>query len=382
MNRHVRLLSVLAASLVLLMTVAPRAAHSDGIPLAIEEHEVKMPAQQAIIVWNEARRHEDLILSVELLGSPEAAWVVPVPGLPEVQPASADWFELLAINTQPKRVERVEYVDFLAVTVAEEVADEGVELLSREEVGVYDVSILSADEPGTLLGWLRDNGYAFPVRGGPILDAYVEEGGWYFVAARVVPGESEQLAGDVHPLWFSFDTKEPIYPMRLTALLGESVDVLIYVLADHRMEAKPVHLSTEFAGELKLASWRSEDNAELRELLSHRRYYVTKLRHDYLRPRLMTEDYTFEQAESDEPYREVIYYTRYVYRPATEAPPTEVASEPTASAVPTERPNEQSPMDDDWLILGVGLGALGALAVLGLVWRWRSRPKPENDEEA
>ena len=373
MNRHIRLLLGLAAILVLLMSSAPGPAHSDGIPITIEEYEVKMPAQQAIIVWDEERGHEDLILSVELLGSPEAAWVVPVPALPEVQPASTIWFERLAFRTRPKIEERVKYVS--EMIVAEEVVvGEGVELLSREEVGIYDVSILSADEPGALLGWLRENGYAFPVRGGPILDAYVEEGGWYFVAARVLPGESEQLAGDVHPLWFSFDTKEPIYPMRLTALLEKPVEVLIYVLADHCMETQPHPFRRTFAGELKLASWQDEDNAELRELLSHRRYYVTKLRHDSLRPHLMTEDYTFVQAESDEPYREVIYYTRYVYRPATEAPPNEVESEPTATEAPI--------VDDSWPILGVGLGILGVLVVLGLLWLWRSRRKPEGKEEA
>lgn len=37
-----------------------------------------------------------------------------------------------------------------------------VELLSRDEVGVYDVSILSADEPGALVDWLNENGYVFP----------------------------------------------------------------------------------------------------------------------------------------------------------------------------------------------------------------------------
>ena len=65
--------------------------------------------------------------------------------------------------------------------------DRGYEDLILEVVGVYDVSILSADEPGALLEWLHDLGYSFPEEGGPILDAYVEEGGWYFVAARVLP---------------------------------------------------------------------------------------------------------------------------------------------------------------------------------------------------
>ena len=73
-----------------------------GIAVTDEENKVAMPSQQAIVVWDEDRGHEDLILEV---------------------------------------------------------------------VGVYDVSILSADEPGALLEWLHDHGYAFPEEGGPILDA-------------------------------------------------------------------------------------------------------------------------------------------------------------------------------------------------------------------
>ena len=361
MNRHVRLLLGLAAVLVLLTLGTPRPVHSDGIPVVVEGYEVEMPAQQAIIVWDEDRGHEDLILSIELLGSPEAAWVVPVPALPEVEPASADWFETLADLTRPELRERIVYMS--EIVVAEqvgvgEVVD--VDLLSREEVGIYDVSILSADEPGALPEWLHDNGYAFPEEGGPILDAYVEEGGWYFVAARVLPDESDQLAGDVHPLWFSFDTQQPIYPMRLTALLGESVEVLLYILADHRMQAEPVTFGTQFAGELELASPTSEDNAELRELLSNRRYYVTKLHKGALTPASMAEDFTFWRTISDTLYRKVIYYNRYVYQPATEPPTVDVL----------------------WLVWAVGLGMLGALAVVGLVRRQRSRRKPGDEQEA
>ncbi len=384
MSRHLRLLLVLAASLALLVAGSSGPVHSDGIAIVIEAYEIEMPAQQAIIVWDEEKGHEDLILSVELLGSPEAAWVVPVPALPEVETARPDWFLQLSYVTKPIVEYRTETIYREAggpITVGEEVEVE-VEVISREEVGVYDVSILSADKADALLEWLHDNGYPFPEEGGPILDAYVEEGGWFFVAARVLPDGSDQLAGTVHPLWFSFDTQQPIYPMRLTALLGEPVDVLIYVLAEHRMEAKPVKFSTEFAGELKLFSPASEDNADLRELLSNRRYYVTKLHEGALSPGWMTQDFTFEQAESDEAYRQVVYHTRYVYLSATEPSSTEVVGGPTASAVPTEHPKERPPMDDNWLILGVGLGALGVLAVLALVRRRRSRRRPEDDQEA
>ena len=56
------------------------------------EADVLMPGQTAIILYDGAARREDLILSVQLEGGPEAAWVVPVPGLPIVRTAQVDWF--------------------------------------------------------------------------------------------------------------------------------------------------------------------------------------------------------------------------------------------------------------------------------------------------
>ena len=369
MNRHVRLVFVLAASLVLLMTGAPGHAHSDGIAITGKEYEVEMPSQKAILVYDEESQREDLILSVELRGSPEAAWVVPMPSMPEVETASPVWFEQLSGMTKPIVEYRNETIYREAggsITVGEEVKVE-VEVISREVVGVHDVSILSADEAGALVDWLNENGYAYPKAGEALLDTYMAEGGWYFVAARVLPGKSDQLDGDVHPLWFSFNTERPVYPMRLTSLEWDNIHVLIYILADHRMDIPKVPFETEFAGELKLASRRSEDNAELRELLTQRPYYVTKLRNEMLRPAYRANDIYFEQSASDEPYRKVVVATEHRYVDTVEGEP--------AGRFP-------------WLGLGVVLGALGVLAVRGvqglrgLLWRRRSQRMPEDKEEA
>jgi hypothetical protein len=151
--------------------------------------------------------------------------------------------------------------------------------------------------------------------------------------------------------------------MRLTSLEWGNIHVLIYMLADHRMDIPRVPFETEFAGELKLASRRSEDNAELRELLTQRPYYVTKLRNEMLRPAYGAKDMYFEQWASDETYRKVLYETEYRYVDATDT---------------AEPPGQVS----EWMILGVGLGVLGASAGLALLGRRRSRRKPEGEEEA
>jgi hypothetical protein len=311
--------------LVLLIADTSERVAADGTVITIVREEVKMPSQKAILVYDEKSGHEDLILSVELLGGTGGAWVVPVPSLPQVKVASPDWFQQLDQLTAP----RIEYNEaircddrraIVTQVVGEQV--EAVQVVSREQVGIYDVSILSAKEPGALLDWLNENGYAFPVEGKRLLDAYVRESIWYFVAARVSPEKTTALQGDVQPLWLSFDAWVPIYPMRLTALMKDNIDVLVYVLADHRMEIEAQGFATEFAGELTLQP--QTENVDLPKLLTIRPYYVTKLRNGALYAPQITVDFYPRRAASDEAYREVIYRTKYVCPPTSDKPtPTE-----------------------------------------------------------
>lgn len=314
MNHRIRLSFMLGTMVVLFIVLALPSVRADGFPIPPHGRwgDVEMPGQKAIIVYDAERGHEDLILSIQLLGtSPEAAWVVPVPSPPQVKTASPEWFVQLSDLTQPKIETR--YLPFpMLGGMATGPERGGVEVLSREQVGVYDISILSAEEPGALLEWLNKNDYTFPEEGQPILDAYIKEG-WYFMATRVLPGEAAKLEGDVQPLWLSFDAEQAVYPMRLTSLVDRYMDVLIYVLTDHRMEMAGADFEPEFAGELTLKSVATEGE-ELNILLTGRPYYVTKLRSWQFRPWDVTEDLYFQQAASDEPYHLVIYRT--VFDPA------------------------------------------------------------------
>jgi hypothetical protein len=303
---------LLGTTIVLVIAFAPRAAHADGgvFPYG-RDADVSMPDQKAIIVYDEERGREDLILSVGLMGgSTEAAWVVPVPSLPEVNTASAEWFERLSELTQPEILTRTRLTTFPGGPTAE-FGQGRVEVLSREQVGVYDVAVLSASESTALLDWLDDQGFEFPSRGERILDAYVAEG-WIFVATRVAPGETAELEGDVHPLCLSFETAKPVYPMRLTSLMADYMDVLIYLLSDHRMEVEDPELDfeTEFAGMLTLDPVASEED-ELNDLLTSRSYYVTKLRSSVSRSD-MAHDLYFVHASNDEPYRRIVYRYHYL----------------------------------------------------------------------
>lgn len=328
----------LGASAALLWALVPRAARADGVPVPPYgiEADIQMPAQKAIIVYDEQTGREDLVLSVQLLGeSPEAAWVVPLPSPPEVNTASAEWFVQLSNLTQPEIVTETRFLPACGGMAAPGGAPE-VTVLSREKIGAYDVSVLASGDPTALLTWLNENGYAFPKRGEPILDEYISEG-WVFMATRVRPGANATLDVDVQPLWLSFQTERPVYPMRLTSLVTTPIDVLIYVLADHRMEIESyAGLDVDFAGELTLQPEPSE-TGDLGNLLTARPYYVTKFRNWY--HVVQTEnDIYFRRASDDTPYRRTVYRRTQVCCPAYPA-----------------------------------LAPLGLAAGLGLLRRWRRR---------
>lgn len=106
----------------------------------------------------------------------------------------------------------------------------GVRADATRRVGSYEVTVLRADDADALGRWLEGNGFAaLPDAGKPIVDAHVREG-WSFVAVRLAREDEGRAAP--HPLRIVFPAKEPIYPMRLTALAGGTTAVRLYVIAD------------------------------------------------------------------------------------------------------------------------------------------------------
>ncbi len=313
-SRWVPSLLVIGVTLSVTLALAPHSALADGgiFPPYGQWGDLEMPGQKAILLYDEETGREDLILSVQLLGEvSEAAWVVPLPSVPEVQPANAEWFVQLSDLTQPEIV--VKTVQGPGAIGDMAAVEQGVEVISREQVGVYDVSILSSTDPDALLDWLDDNGYAFPSEGQPILDAYVQEG-WTFVATRVHPDEAASLDVEVHPLWFSFKTDQFVYPMRLTSLVDDGMPILLYILADYRMGAATSQFEVDFAGELALEPVEGEGD-DLTRLLTGRPYYVTKLRRWDLIASEIEDDLYLHRAVTNEPYRRVVTHLVYESEP-------------------------------------------------------------------
>jgi hypothetical protein len=178
-----------------------------------------------------------------------------------------------------------------------------VDVLGREIIGGYDVARLAADDPAALQKWLDEHGYSAPRGAAPILRAYTDAG-WKFVAVKLAPNQS--AAGALKPLRMAFDSREIVYPMRLGALADQPIDVLLYVLADHRVDIPS--METQYAG--PVAALDRPPPTELAPVF--RAPYLTKLRNPAIAPGGLSADFVARPAASDEPFRKVTVRTVYV----------------------------------------------------------------------
>lgn len=215
----VRALFAVLLAVTALTVAAPAEACACGIAL-----EAQVARERALVVDGDGR--EDIIVSLDLAADPggRAAVVFPVPADPEVGAVEGgDPLDYLDTATAP----RAAASDDEDGATAGAAPGGGVDVIGREEVGGYDVTRLRADDPSALNDWLDENGYELPDGATPILKTYVQQK-WRYVAIRLAP----EAEGRLKPLRISFAAEELVYPMRLTQLGDESVDLTLYVLAD------------------------------------------------------------------------------------------------------------------------------------------------------
>ena len=103
----------------------------------------------------------------------------------------------------------------------------GVEVLQHEQVGSYDVSIIAGRTAEPLRQWLDENGFSLPEAAIPVLAEYSSRG-WCFAVSRITATEKSVLSP--HPLQFVFSTPEAVYPMKLTGVGAQEMQLDLYVI--------------------------------------------------------------------------------------------------------------------------------------------------------
>ena len=164
----------------------------------------RQPAKLIVMEYKGGKPGEatqDLILKISVQGDVDQfAWVVPLPSAPQTGEEDAKLFEelhkyvqarLVAGGGRPKKEDGLNSAGEAAPATARDV-----EVISRETVGSFDVSIVKENRAGSLNQWLTNNKYQ-PVPGGDeVIEWYREKGMHDLPYPPIRPGENAAYAID------------------------------------------------------------------------------------------------------------------------------------------------------------------------------------------
>lgn len=265
---------------VLLVASVCGTAFSDGKMFVRGTAKVRIPDQSALICFD--GKKERLVIETAFEGEgTDFAWVVPLPAIPVVEPATTGLFPTLRMITRPRLIGYDEswYImplmglwmglvlwcgiltrrwgEPLAVVLLTAVlagllmpalgtarstpgigaSHSGVTIHGRKVVGAYETAIVSGKDGESILDWLNENGYGVPPAARPVLDQYTDEE-WFFVAARLRRESDSDERMLAHPLSFTFDAERAVYPVRLTGVDNGPVTIDLYVAGDQEAAAR------------------------------------------------------------------------------------------------------------------------------------------------
>jgi MYXO-CTERM domain-containing protein len=176
--------------------------------------------------------------------SEDFAWVVPVSGVPELFVSSDALFTTLKAFTEPTfwldyeqqgvcdvGWGRQEFALEMDSGAVDEDGDNGVTVISEQQVGPYDTVVLQAESSAELLTWLQSAGYDLPTNLDPVLAPYVASG-QYFVALKLSAGKD---TGDLQPLGMTYPGTAASIPIQLTSIAATpDMRLEVYVMGDAR----------------------------------------------------------------------------------------------------------------------------------------------------
>ncbi|MFP4029023.1 MAG: DUF2330 domain-containing protein [Candidatus Brocadiia bacterium] len=355
-----RAVRVLASAVVILCFVSPVLWADGKFYYVREEVPPSIPYQRALILKEPGEETLLLQSRYEFSGDrkPQTmGWVVPVPSVPELasMPAhrATEVFRSLSFFLQPHVVQLSHFVFMIPVvlcvvwaivkarqgkgilgplvigfllamltisfTTSLGVARVGVTVLKSDDVGPYDVKVIKADKPATLVKWLQERGFGFEESDREAFQGYIDRG-WCFVAAQIRNPEDEGKTalvseGLVAPLIMRFKTEKVVYPLILTSLAESETEMLIYTLSDHklvcddRMELEVARDADRDLNSFLAFVGGGEITVEPESFFEGRgqgQQYLCKFK-GTLSPKEMEKDLTFWQAKNDRERRKMIF---------------------------------------------------------------------------
>ena len=249
------------------------------VPTIAYPAKITIPDQRALIYFTNGT--ERLVIETRFNGAgTNFAWVVPLPSQPVIEEATTGLFPTLQYLFRPRITHEVPhyylgvllligfiYLFRLAaqyVSVAFIIAllllggllvimllpalgaakmkamsavssDQTVTILDRKLVGIFETATIASHDAKALQTWLTENGFVLRTNSEPVIESYVKDG-WVFAASKIRRDIADLETSTPHPLSFTFKTEKPVYPMRLTGVDNDHLNVELYVFGPARAE--------------------------------------------------------------------------------------------------------------------------------------------------
>ncbi len=373
MNRIVGILSILIAVILAL----PNFCFSDGKFYYQEEIPVDIPYQRAVLGFDGQQEVLVLQSKYDLKDAKvmtDFGWVVPIPAIPQLAGMnSVCWevnFPLLNSITRPKVIPISKYFDYafcigvsmilgyvlvvilsipfvlfggkrfgrkkhpkiwtavwllisigiacLAIPNLISMGDRGsedVDIIHEEQIGIYDIQVITAGQGSNLYLWLNDNGFHFSQADTIVFNDYLDRK-WCFAVAKITPTAIQKKQqfysrGLTDPLILKFKTDRAVYPLALTATTGQPTEVVLYTFSAHKMECENrLQLQYASTAERGSRSWQLLDDCiipmDFADDFTFDQIYLSRFR-GRLTSEEMRNDLYLSYAKNDKPYRKRIY---------------------------------------------------------------------------
>ncbi|MDD9945915.1 MAG: DUF2330 domain-containing protein [Myxococcales bacterium] len=258
-----------ALATVLSVVLVPTSAHACGGFFCSQAAPVNQAAEEILFV-----DHGDGsitgVIEIRYEGpSKRFAWLLPVPGDPDIALSSTYAFSRLRAATSPQYELDVEIEgeckpeppSLDAGAVFDERAESegvdakgGVTVVSSGEVGPYEFHVISLDdslpEPAdAAIEWLGDNGYDVTATAPELLGPYLADG-LNLLAVKLTKGTD---SGSIRPLMVTYEGDRPMIPIRPTSVAAMP-DMGIQVYVAGAAQAVPVNYKSLILNEA-LIDW-------------------------------------------------------------------------------------------------------------------------------
>jgi hypothetical protein len=192
--------------------------------------------------------------------SSKFAWVLPVPGIPEVKVSTSALLDRLQATTNPTYAINRDFSDSCKggvgaggssgsapgspVPASDNAGGPAVSVVAAGSVGPYDYTVIKVDpllsDPGmAAIAWLKANQFDVDALGSEVLRAYLRDG-LNLIAFKLSKNRS---TGSIRPVMLTYDSSHPMIPIRPTAVAANNdMGILVFVLGQNR--AVPTNYKT------------------------------------------------------------------------------------------------------------------------------------------